>query len=122
MPAFSYGRSGQLSRLSFVFYFFHFLSVLCSRVLETFTRTRSSFSFWHSGVFEYVLAVTDHSFGFFFLFFFSTNCYSNTSFFDAEMTQRYDSRSFFPLPLLLSSLFFCRPDDDTRRLGRRNCF
>lgn len=30
------------------------------------TKTRSSSPFWHSGVFEYVLAVTDHSFELFF--------------------------------------------------------
>lgn len=74
----------------------HTLFCLLSLFLSLFrgvTRTRPSSPFWHSGVFEYVLAVTDHSFGLF-----SKNRYSGTS--NAEEMVR--TRLF---PSLSRSLF-----------------
>lgn len=84
---------------SFLSSLFHFFSSPSS--LSVLRGPGLSSPFWHSGVFEYVLAVTDHTFGLS-----SKNRYSGTS--NQEMVRRVffsftlSHSRFLSLPLILS--------------------
>lgn len=77
------------------------------------TKTRSSSPFWHSGVFEYVLAVTDHSFELFF------RRIVNSGTPPVRRGDDEDARRLLSFFLILS-FFSLSLDNDVRRVGRRN--